>query len=330
MQQGSITCYKFDDFCLDLEKRKLLKNGRTVTLPLKAFQVLVILARHSDRIVEKEKLLSEIWPDSFVEESNLTQYVHLLRKALGQNRDSAPYIETINKIGYRFTTGAQAIFAAGDTLVEPDLADGPGRSGSGRVPVLRGRFHMPLFGRVGAGLVVAGLVVLLVYLLIDRKPPARIRSIAVLPFKPIDGEIRDARLGVGITDAIITRLSGSGEFSVRPTSAILNLGDHSYGDPVLVGRELGVDAVLEGSAQRAGDRIRITVRLIDVASGQTLWAEAFNDDCSHVFEMQDAISNRIAESLLAGLEENNGELLTRRAVNKRTPHPAANRVNSCC
>lgn len=109
MQVERISYLEFDDFRIDVNQQKLFKTGKSIALSHKTFQVLLALALRPNQIVEKELLLSEIWTDSFVEESNLTQYVHILRKTLGQRKDQKPYIETLNKIGYRFSADVRKI-----------------------------------------------------------------------------------------------------------------------------------------------------------------------------------------------------------------------------
>jgi DNA-binding winged helix-turn-helix (wHTH) protein/TolB-like protein len=348
--------YKFDDFRLDVDKQELFKNGKSVALSHKAFQVLLLLVRRPNQIVEKEYLLSEIWHDSFVEESNLTQYVHILRKALGQNKNVKPYIETINKVGYRFTADVQAIddaavsneaknrgFSPGATVdngsnnapeetVAPEQPQplsieewNAAASGSyQKKPVNKMRFGQMLL----ALLVFAALATGSIYLFRGQNraqaPVLRIKSLAVLPFQPIDEESRSAKLGLGMADAVITRLSRLEQISVRPTSAIFRLTDRQQsGDsPVIIGRSLQVDAVLEGTVQRDRNRIRITVQIIDVADGKSLWADSFNEDYTNIFEIQDSISRKVAESLLVNLTSRDEELLARRSTSNQEAYQA--------
>src|SRR5687768_15713598 len=94
--------YEFEPFLLDAGSRILLKDGETVRLTPKAFETLLVLVQHGVQVVEKEQLLKEVWPDSFVEEGSLSQNIHELRKALGDDSSEPRYIETIPKRGYRF------------------------------------------------------------------------------------------------------------------------------------------------------------------------------------------------------------------------------------
>src|SRR5262245_18726675 len=94
--------YEFEPFVLDAANRVLLKDGATVRLTPKAIETLLVLVQHARQLVEKERLLKEVWPDSFVEEGSLSYNIHELRKALGDDSSEPRYIETIPKRGYRF------------------------------------------------------------------------------------------------------------------------------------------------------------------------------------------------------------------------------------
>jgi DNA-binding winged helix-turn-helix (wHTH) protein len=122
------------------------------------------------------------------------------------------------------------------------------------------------------------------------------RSIAVLPFQPLVAEDGDESLGLGIADTLITKLGGARRMLVQPTSAVRKYVRLNQ-DARAAGRELMVEAVLDGSIQRSGERIRVTVRLVTVNEGVTIWAGLFDEKFTNVFALQDAISERIAEVL---------------------------------
>jgi TolB-like protein/Flp pilus assembly protein TadD len=129
---------------------------------------------------------------------------------------------------------------------------------------------------------------------------APIRSIAVLPFKPLVASERDESFEMGMADTLITRLSRIEQLDVRPTSAVRQYT--KLEDEVkTAGRSLMVDAVLDGSIQKSGDRIRVGVRLVRVEPGQTLWTEQFDEDFSNIFAVQDAISGKVADALAVKL-----------------------------
>jgi len=144
------------------------------------------------------------------------------------------------------------------------------------------------------------------------------RSIAVLPFKLLnvlaDENTGDRFLGLGLADAMITRLSNVRRFVVRPTSSVLRYGEGNF-DPFGAGRELGVEFILDGHIQRAGDRIRISVQLLNVAERTTIWAERFDEKFTDVLSLEDAISTLVAMALVSRLTDDEREQLLKRGTN---------------
>jgi DNA-binding winged helix-turn-helix (wHTH) protein len=128
------------------------------------------------------------------------------------------------------------------------------------------------------------------------------RSLAILPFKTLSPDAGEGSLELGLADALITRLSNQQGVVVRPTSIAAKYRGFDQ-EPILAGREMNVELVLEGSIQRSGDRIRVTARLVSVAEGVSFWAEKFDDRFTDVFEVEDAISSRIVDALIARLSD---------------------------
>lgn len=138
-----------------------------------------------------------------------------------------------------------------------------------------------------------------------------IQSIAVLPFYPLAGSGEaDDYLRLGLADALTTRLSSIRQLIVRPTSSALKYGALQT-DPVAAGRELRVDSVLTGSFQRIGQRVRISLQLVDVSHGRALWGEIFDEELSNIFAMQDSISSQVADELAPHLSREEKGILTK-------------------
>jgi DNA-binding winged helix-turn-helix (wHTH) protein/TolB-like protein/Flp pilus assembly protein TadD len=304
--------FEFGPFRLDTAEKVFLKNGEPLPLAPKAFELLAILVERSGHLVDKNDLLEEIWPDSFVEESSLTQNIYVLRKALSESDGEQRYIETVPRRGYRFVADVKAI-GDRETAVDIDqqtpahllieAARAPANDTESRLnhialrasPASR-RSLTPV--AVALSLLLISVAVASVFLIFRKAPPPAFaaRSIAVLPFKILGAEGADEHLGLGMTDAMITKLSSLKQIAVRPTSAIYKYADHGY-DLATVGRELNVDAILEGTVQRAGDRVRVNVQLINASDGQPVWAEKFNEQYTSVFAVQDSISEQVAYAL---------------------------------
>lgn len=368
MSDDEIVYYNFDNFCLDLEKQQLLKNGEAVLLTHKAFQTLHILVQNFGQIVEKEDIYKELWADSFVEESNLTQYVYLLRKTLDKNPAGISYIETVARRGYIFTAQVEKVSApkfVPETIPEISLSQDklhlPHTAANGIAESERTArphvAHLPLAAngrtenliekkngnlngsalhvektdrqpRTARLLPLALLLVVFISLvsfgLISYFQKGNLNpevapfkgSIAVLPFRPIDEESNNAKLGLGMAEAIITRLSKLQQIPVRPTSAILRYIDQPASSLAEAGRELGVDTILEGTVQREGERVRVSVQLISVADGKPLWAERFDEKyTNNIFALQDSIASKLAESLALKLTPQQWKLLRERPTN---------------
>lgn len=249
---------EFWPFRLDLSERLLLRNGKAVPLAPKVFETLVALVENSGRILEKDELLQRLWPDSFVEESSLAQNIFQLRRALDEGKSGRQYIETIPKRGYRFAVAVREI--RNDDTPSPFLMS-----------------KQPFIKQAETGLAV--------------------KSLAVLPFKPLVGDEKaDEYLGLGMAHDTIIKLSGLRNLAVLPTRSMFKYAGRNN-DPLTVGRKLGVDAVLEGTIQRAGESVRVTVQLIDLENGKTLWSGKFDEHFTDIFAVQDSISEQVAGAL---------------------------------
>jgi TolB-like protein/Flp pilus assembly protein TadD len=137
------------------------------------------------------------------------------------------------------------------------------------------------------------------------------KRIAILPFKPLLPEVKDQALELGMADALITKLSNSGEIIISSINSVRKYGGLEQ-DPVAAGRALRVNSILEGNVQRSGDRIRVTARLINVADGSSLWAGTFDEKFTDVFGVQEVISQKVADALALQLKGEEQQRLTKR------------------
>src|SRR6185503_19659312 len=142
-------------------------------------------------------------------------------------------------------------------------------------------------------------------------PAGQIRSIAILPFKPLGADGRDESLELGIADTLITALSNVEDLTVRPTSAVRKYAALDQ-DALAAGREQKVDAVLEGTIQNTNGHIRVTVRLLRVGDGAQLWADQVDQKASDIFSIQDSITEQVAGTLALKLSGAEKQLLIKR------------------
>jgi TolB-like protein/Flp pilus assembly protein TadD len=274
MEREQIKAYEFGPFRLLPTERRVLRGAEVVQLTPKVFDTLLALVQNSGRLVAKDELMKMIWQDSFVEEGNLTQNIFILRKTLGESPHDHQYIVTIPGQGYRFVAEVQEI----------PRARAEGRPLASESALEDGP---------------------------TRNDERGVTSLAVLPFKPLNSESDNEYLGPGIADTLITRLSNIRRLKVRSTNSVLKYID-MQSDPLLAGRELNVDAVLDGKIQRAGERIRVTMQLIRVRDAVTLWAEKFDEKFTDIFDVQDSISEQVSVALALQLTTAEQKLLTKR------------------
>jgi DNA-binding winged helix-turn-helix (wHTH) protein/tetratricopeptide (TPR) repeat protein len=251
--------FEFGPFHLDLSERLLLRNGKAVPLAPKVFDTLSILVENSGHILEKDELMTKLWPDTFVEESSLSQNIFQLRKVLAEDTPDLQYIETIPKRGYRFSADVTEIMRDDDVAASPYLTNA--RS-----------------------------------LIKEDETSLTVKSLAVLPFKPLGKEKADEYLGLGMADATIIKLSGLRQLLVLPTSTVIRYTGRRN-NTLTLGRKLNVDAILDGTVQHADDRVRVTVQLICLESGKTIWSGKFDEHFTDIFAVQDSISEQVAGAL---------------------------------
>ncbi len=276
--------YEFGSFRLEVAERRLQRAEEIIPLPPKAFDLLLVLIAQPGHLLEKEELLAAVWPDAVVEEVNLANTISLLRKALGEGAQEQRFIETVPRRGYRFVAEVRntANEGRGDTV--QGIA----------MPRRRVAFTPRRLWMTSAALLVLALPS---YYFWSHRTTAPINTLAVLPFKPLQTDGQDDYLGLGLADTLITKLGGLRQLIVRPTSAVRKYSSPQQ-DPLAAGREQQVEAVLDASLQRMGKRIRVTVRLLKVGDGATLWSYQCDEQyCADVFVMQDVISERVAAAL---------------------------------
>ena len=315
MEKEIRNTYEFGPFRMSTPANTLFREDNRVLLRPKAFELLLMLVQNSGRTLEKELLLKTLWPDSFVEEANLTQSIYTLRKILGDDPTEHRYIATVPKRGYRFVAEVTELPAESNAPGENEDA-GCGRIEPKQVRTKEGGLFevvsqaaSHLFAHASRGRRSAGVAAVLAILLgtsatfweTSRRSDAAnaassIRSIAVLPFTPLSEDSANEYLGIGMTDALITKLATVDNIVVRPMSAMRKYTVASP-DPVEAGREQRVDSVLEGSIQRVGDRLRLTLRMVSVRDGIPTWTAKFDESFTDIFAAEDSISERVAEAL---------------------------------
>jgi TolB-like protein/DNA-binding winged helix-turn-helix (wHTH) protein/Tfp pilus assembly protein PilF len=269
--------YEFGPYRLEPPTHRLLRNGQPISLTPKAFDVLRALIERRDRVVDKAELMRVVWPDSFVEEANLTQTIFVLRKILGEGPDGRPFIDTVPRRGYRFTAD-----------VRTEIAKPPGDVAH------------PVDWRVRAAWIAAAVVIVTALVWAGTSgtrgagdTPPGIDSLVVLPIGNLSDDNGQDYLADSMTDALITTLGQvSGLRVISRTSAMTY---KRTGKTVpQIARELNVNGVVEGTVQRSAERVRWNLKLIEASTDRTLWAQSYESDHQNALEVHNQIARAIA------------------------------------
>lgn len=345
MAEQTSEFYDFGRFRVKSEERLLLRGEELVPLTPKAFDVLLTLLENDGRIVKKDDLMKKVWPNTFVEEGNLTQNVSLLRKALGESADGPQFIETVPRRGYRFVAPVSRIKGTNGE----QLSETPNKQILPNAPtsLLAEPSHAPrkwelgirnlklerVFTRVPAVVLtlaaVLATVVGIAYLSARNKAgaaPTAIQSIAVLPFVDDSPDADAEFLDDEIAESLVNSLTKLPKLRVVPRSVMLNYKGRNV-DPRKVGEELNVRAVVTGRVHRHGDTISIQAELIDLDSVSQIWGQHYDRRLADILLVQEEISRDIFENLRLKLNVDEQKQLEayrlylkgRNSWNKRTP-----------
>lgn len=334
--------YEFGRFRVNVSERVLLRDKDLVPLTPKVFEILLTLVENPGHVISKDDLMKRVWPDSFVEEGNLTQNISLLRKALGEGQNGHQYIETIARRGYRFIapvsrkrdealSGAIEVAPAPVKAVEIPLARDVKLNESQLANRERttGRTGLKARAALLAAAVVAIATIGVLYFSRGSEavnsPESVIESIAVLPFVHDAADTDTEYFNDKITESLINNLSQLPKLRVVPRSLVFGYKGREV-DLRKIGRELNVRTVLTGRVHRRGDTLSIQVDLIDVANVSQLWGQHYDRKISDILLVQEDISNDIFANLRLKLSLEEKKLLDafglylkgRNYLNKRT------------
>ncbi|HEX8267601.1 MAG TPA: winged helix-turn-helix domain-containing protein [Pyrinomonadaceae bacterium] len=316
--------YEFDSYRLEVASRRLLRNGEPIALSSRAFDLLVELVKRNNQIVSQEDLINAVWQEQAVAPNNLSQAVKQIRCALEDTGKQHRYLITVPRQGFKFVLREENKFVPpeeereennlsppGEPSFEPNkivseqspLADDihaslPSENKKSEFDKSEGKEKSFWLPAAAICLIAIGGIAALYFWQMNRaKSALGVKTIAVLPFQPMTVQAEnDDALRMGMTDALIMRLSRIKEITVLPT-AIVSRFNKSDLDPLAAGRELNADAVLDGRVQRSGEQVRATVQLIRTTDGKTLWSDVFINEFNGIFGIQDSISLKIADTL---------------------------------
>lgn len=290
---------RFDAFELNVRAGELRKNGVRLRLQGQPLQVLEILLSGAGDLVTREELRAQIWPaDTFVDfDHALHNAIARLREVLGDSAESPRFIETLPRRGYRFIAPVERLNGSGThgappsaaAVPSPTTSDGPQR----RVPAV---FALALLIPAAAGLAFWRLRTTTDHAS-AAAPPG---SIAVLPLDNLSGDPSQDYFVDGMTEQLITDLAQVGSLRVVSRTSVMAYKGSRKPLPQIA-QELHVDAVVEGSVIRSGQRVRVNAQLVQGSTDQHLWAETYDRDLGDVLRLQGEVAQTIAERVRAQL-----------------------------
>ena len=284
---------RFGVYEVDLRAGELRKSGVKIKLQEQPFQILALLLGRPGEVVTREEIQKKPWPaDTFVDfEHSLNAAVKRLREALGDSADNPRFVETLPRRGYRFIYPVEG---------RPSTALGiKGQAGlDGRR--IRRRAWLAALGLLALAVLLGLNVGGLRDKLLGRPAPGAITSIAVLPLANLSGDPEQDYFVDGMTETLITELSKIRALTVISRQSVMQFKGTDKPLPEIA-RELNVDAVVVGSALHIGERVRITVQLIEAASDRNLWAENYDRDLSDVLTLHSEVARAIANEVKVAL-----------------------------
>ena len=280
-------CFRITSWLVDPRINTVSRNGTTIRVEPKVMEVLVCLARHAGEPVSKEELLQTVWPNTFVTDDGLKRSISELRRLFEDDVREPHLIQTIPKRGYRLMVTVEAVPSSGITARTEPSQDLP-----------KAVYHGRRIGFFGFG-VVAFLLMTAGALYLGKRQPGKtsdvaIHSIAVLPLQNLSGDPAQEYFCEGMTDALITDLAQVASLRVISRTSSAQYKQSSKSVPE-IGRELGVDGIVEGTIQRSGERVRITAQLLHAPTDKHLWANTYDRDMHDAFSLEKDLAREIVD-----------------------------------
>jgi TolB-like protein/DNA-binding winged helix-turn-helix (wHTH) protein len=280
-------------------------NEKTVHLEPKMMEVLVCLAEHAGETVLKEKLIQAVWPDTFVTDDVLTRSISELRRVFEDDAREPRFIQTIPKRGYRLLAPVTPLSSSAPTVALHE-SPAPTQDTAAGVPQ-----REPWLPRAA---VIGGLAAFLLALsavgisfpgvlagLLGRGPTPAIHSLAVLPLQNLSGDPNQDYFADGMTEELITEISRLNALKVISRTSIMRYKKTDKSLPQIA-HALNVDAIVEGSVLRSGDRVRVTAQLIYARTDASLWAETYDRTLQDTLAVQEAVASAIAGRIKSSLD----------------------------
>lgn len=304
--------FEFGGFRLDVARRRLLApDGQPIELPSRAFDLLLYLVQRPGELIDKSQLLRAVWPTTVVEESNLAQYIFVLRRALGDTASEHRFIATVTGRGYQFVAEVRSPAEPEETRPEPAAPPSPGITHTPPAqPPIGGGSRVSWTWFVLAVSILAALAAWLSWSRLHEPGATQVESlarnsIAVLPFTDLSPAGDMEYFADGIAEEIMSSLAKAGFQTIGRRSALAFKGKEV--NPTAIGEKLGADTILEGSVRRTDDRIRIAAQLVSTRDGVNVWSHTYDRKLDDILDVQDTIAREVTAALSPILGAGAGE-----------------------
>ena len=284
-EERRLPILRFGDFEVDRRTSELHKSGVRLKLSGQPLQLLIILLERPGEMVTRDELQKRLWPDTFVDvDHNLNTAVNKIREVLGDSAEHPHFVETLPRRGYRFIAAVE-----GNGVAAPLLREGS-KDPRFRLWLILAAVFVPLLGAIA-------------WFAWDRNafrrsmaegPP--IHSVAVLPLTDLAADGGEDYFADGMTEELITELGRISSIRIISRTSIMQFKKSVRSLPE-IGRQLNVDALVEGTVRRSGDRVRITARLVSTAPEHLIWQKAYEDDLRDVLMLQSEVARDIAGNI---------------------------------
>jgi TolB-like protein/DNA-binding winged helix-turn-helix (wHTH) protein/Tfp pilus assembly protein PilF len=299
-----------DEFELNPQSYELRRAGRALKLERIPMELLFLLIEQRGQLVTRDQIIERIWgKDVFLDtDTSINSAVRKIRQVLKDNPEQPRFLQTVAGRGYRFIAAVEVIAPPADVIqpqtsaIEPKRAEQETPSAVASSVAVQHRAPNAaakkfwVVGFVAAGLLIVGFIIRGRHRFLAEAPSVQIRSIAVLPLENLTGDPGEQYFTDGMTDALITDLAQIGSWRVISRTSSMHYRDSSKTLPQIA-NELGVDAVVEGSVARSGNRVRIDAQLIEAAADRHLWAKSYERDARDVLALQGDLAGAIASQV---------------------------------
>jgi TolB-like protein/DNA-binding winged helix-turn-helix (wHTH) protein/Flp pilus assembly protein TadD len=292
--------FRFGVFELDLRTGELRKHGQRIRLQEQPFQVLAMLAQHAGEVVTREELQKRLWSaDTFVDfDHGLNKAINKIREALSDSAESPRFVETVARRGYRFLAEVKSVDAGSPSAPQaatapPPVAQANGSDSTERFPANPSSFAWKISALI-LTLLIASLAAWKLYP--RSRPSPVIHSLAVLPLESLSNDASQDYFADGMTDELISDLGQISALRVISRTSVMAY-KHARKPLPQIARELNVDAVVEGTVLRSGDRVRITAQLIEASADKHLWSQSYEGELRDTLALQSQVARAIAEQI---------------------------------